>query len=558
LMKRLFSLIWLFSIPLSFLSPSALADTPEAKILVNQAGYDLDGPKRVLLQSNFDPREIHFYEITQGSAAFSQREWGETQYLDAWNLWYREANLPDLPAGEYRLLARWQGQTVESPPVWIGTRRLSGRTGPLAAYFFYAQRCGAEVKGWHGPCHLDDARMRDGSHRDLSGGWHDAGDYNKYNGYTPLSVYALARFAMSPASRTADWPRDQPGPVEEAMWGARWLQKCQDPAAKKIIGRVYSGVRFWGRPEDETDQIPGNGDDRPVDVYDWNENEMTVAAWSALYRSTGDPAWRVLALGLWDVVEAYDLGFDLAMRAKRLLAAVELFRATGDQRFLIDSQNQATVILARQESDGAWPLWIMALVDYGIIASALAEFALAFPWSELASSVRNSLRRYLDFWESRMVQPFGIPQWSGQDIFYPPLQDEWYVGQNSMYLSQAWAGLLISRVLGREESRARPWASGCLDWVLGVNPFGICLMNEAGSVHLPKNHHRYDRIPNGKNGIVPGAVLNGIIRLDSAHDLPYLDLLGNGWRTNEPWLPHNAYFLLALSEWDQKKSRSPF
>jgi hypothetical protein len=118
-----------------------------------------------------------------------------------------------------------------------------------------------------------------------------------------------------------------------------------------------------------------------------------------------------------------------------------------------------------------------------------------------------------------------------------------------MYLSQAWAGLLIFRLLRLKDIRARWWAAGCLDWVLGMNPFGVCLMNEAGTLHLKRYHHRYDQIPNGKDGNIPGAIANGIVRQSSDLDLPYLDLEGNWWRTNEPWLPHNAYFLLALAEW---------
>jgi hypothetical protein len=117
-----------------------------------------------------------------------------------------------------------------------------------------------------------------------------------------------------------------------------------------------------------------------------------------------------------------------------------------------------------------------------------------------------------------------------------------------MYLSQAWAGSLISGVIPEEKARLLPLVSGCLGWVLGVNPFGICMMAGAGSVPLPLYHHRYDSIRNGKAGRVPGAICNGITRLGIDLDLPYLDLEGNSWRTNEPWLPHNAYFLLALSE----------
>jgi hypothetical protein len=73
-------------------------------------------------------------------------------------------------------------------------------------------------------------------------------------------------------------------------------------------------------------------------------------------------------------------------------------------------------------------------------------------------------------------------------------------------------------------------------------------MSGAGTVHLQRYHHRYDQIPNGRNGNIPGAIANGIVRRTTNEDIPYLDLEGNWWRTNEPWLPHNAYYLLSLSE----------
>lgn len=543
----------------SFLAPVLKADTAQAdiKLLVNQAGYDADRPKRILLQANFNPTEIQNYDIVRGNETVGSGVWRAPEEVGAWSLWYRTADLPSLPAAEYRVRVRWHGSDFLSPPFQVGIDRLLKKTAPLASHFFYAQRCGAEVPGWHAACHLDDARLPDGSHRDLTGGWHDAGDYNKYNGYTPLAVFALARFAQSQAALAVDWERYSPSPLDEAIWGGEWLRKCQDPATRKIVGRVFSGFSFWGRPENETDNIAGNADDRPLEIYEWNENEMTAAAWASLYLATGDSQWKKLALGLWEIVEAHDPGTDLTQRAKRLLAAGELYRATSEMRFILAAQRDAVDVIGRQDADGGWPLGPLAIVDYGLVAAALAEFARVFPEGPAFSSVIESLRRYLDFWASRRLKPFSIPKWSEEEIFYSSPPGEWYIGQNSMYLSQAWAGLVISKVLRPRDLRARLWATGCLGWVLGVNPLGVCLMNEAGTVHLKRYHHRYDQIPNGKSGNVPGAIANGVVRQAADLDLPYLDLEGNWWRTNEPWLPHNAYFLLALSEWatEEKPSR---
>jgi hypothetical protein len=521
----------------------------ELKILVNQAGYDLGSQKHVLLQTNFDPQNIREFEVIRENKTVYLGKWAEPQKINAWDLWYRKAILPVSTPGQYVVRVRWQEKLFESPPFRVEADRLFRHTAPLSTYFFYAQRCGTEVPGWHGACHLDDGRMPDGSHRDLAGGWHDAGDYNKYNGYTPLAVYALSKLALSPSVHVAEWEKNLPTPQEEALWGARWLAKCQDKETKKIIGRVFSGFMYWGPPEDETDNVAGNEDDRKVDVYEWNENEMTVAAWASTYQMTGDPMWKSLAMDLWSVVSAHDPGSNLVQRAKRLLAATELFQITKDYELLEECQEDAIFLLAHQEMDGGWPLWRMAIVDYGLIAAALAKFALTFPESSVSSSVHEALIRYLNCWANRMVKPFTIPKWNDEEIFYPFLPNEWYVGQNSMYLSQAWAGLLISQATLRMTLRLRSWVSGCLDWIFGLNPFGICMMEGAGSVHLKMYHHRYDQIPNGKEGRIPGAICNGITRLRTDLDLPYLDLESNAWQTNEPWLPHNSYMLLVLSEW---------
>ncbi len=528
---------------------------PEICLLVNQAGYDTLGPKRVWLQANFEPQEIASFQLLLEGEVVYRAYWGPVHKIETWSLWYREGIFSSwLQSGEYQVRIKWGSRFIESPSFLISAHQITERTGPLATQFFLIQRCGTEVLGWHAPCHQDDAKMPDGSHRDLTGGWHDAGDYNKYNGYTPLAVYALAKFAEGPGTSVRLWSSDFDEPLEEALWGGSWLRKCQDPESKKLIYAVFSGYGYWGVPERETDNTLGSSDDRPVILpFQWNENEMAAAAYAVLYRKTGDPAWKQAAEELWNVVQQHDFD-DIIRGAKRLLAAVELFRSTENIQYQAMAESYAEYLIQAQDESGGWPSWPLALVDYGLPAASLAEFYIAIPKSELALKAQESLQQYMSFWASRRSTPFDIPKWSKNEYFYRYISDQWYVGQNSMYLSQAWAGFLISQIVSRGRGKAYLWASGCLDWVLGANPLGICMMYGAGSNHLEKYHHRYDSISNGKNGCVPGAICNGFTRKRVDMDFPYLDLEGNSWQTDEPWLPHNAYFLLALSA---KKEKIP-
>ena len=93
-----------------------------------------------------------------------------------------------------------------------------------------------------------------------------------------------------------------------------------------------------------------------------------------------------------------------------------------------------------------------------------------------------------------------------------------------------------------------------LDFVFGNNPFGISMVEGVGIHNPPIYHHRYAHIPGNPRGAVPGAIVNGIIERNGA---PFLNVnsaagssiqnqLGNAM-SNEPWLPHNVHFMLAIS-----------
>ncbi len=116
---------------------------------------------------------------------------------------------------------------------------------------FYYQRCGTDKRekyageNWKdGYCHFGASQDRDcrlitdqssGTSKDLSGGWHDAGDYNKYINYADGTVHDLL-FAYE--ERTKVWGddfnlpesgNDMPDILDEIKWELDWMLKMQNP-----------------------------------------------------------------------------------------------------------------------------------------------------------------------------------------------------------------------------------------------------------------------------------------------------------------------------------------
>jgi hypothetical protein len=158
--------------------------------------------------------------------------------------------------------------------------------------------------------------------------------------------------------------------------------------------------------------------------------------------------------------------------------------------------------------------------------------------------------------------PFGIIRHdAGGTPFFFKSRDAWFGGQNSAYCSTAWAAYLASRVFADDPTfarRLRAHAANQVHWILGMNPLNLCMFEGRGNSARIKYHHLYAEIRGHSRGAVPGAIPNGIIRAPGNADRPWFDLRSGagslpGPESAEPWLPHNAYYLLVLSAGGQPK-----
>ena len=548
---------------------SLAAEEHEIEILIDQVGYNVGEPFRLLVATQTFP--------TQGPAAFRLVDpHGRTyessltalgravgQNESDWGRYYFEGIVAGPAPGSYDLIVELGDRSATIQGVHVAPTLRLRQTGELAYRFYYVQRCGHAVPGWHGLCHMDDAKLPDGTHVDVTGGYHNAGDFHKHMmDNTPVSVYAMMRAYETHRAFFDAIDRDdnqRADILDEAVWGAAWLRKMVNPKTGRIWMNVTNDIDYYGTPERDTDGIPGTADDRLVGTTDPPDlGAFTIAAWAALSRYVPDAAYLEDAEKLWSV---YEDRIVTGYNARHVLSALELRRSTRNAEYELAARRIVRNLLTLQDGQG----WFarrpdggpeLKLVDEGTTPAGLARYSLAEPESPLTLQAKESLRRYFA-WSFRMADnPFGlIRNYTGGEPFYFKSRDAWFGGGNSQYCSTAWAAFLAARVFEDEPmfaSRLRAHAANQVHWILGINPLDLCMFEGKGNSGRIYYHHLYAEIPGHPRGAVPGAVPNGIAREPGNADRPWFDLRSGtgslpGAESAEPWLPHNAYYLLVLS-----------
>jgi len=550
---------------------------PVLRVLANQVGYELAGPKSAVLASNFFPAEgttlgvqllaSDGHPVLEKQVPCAGRIYGGRP--DDWGWYFWRVDFSEWQkAGEYRLASSNNDVRGGSFSFDIERGAILNRTAAGAVDFFFVQRCGCDVPGWHMACHLDDALLPDGSHQDATGGWHSAGDYNKpmWQFGDSGASYALATALEAQPQLFGRWKRAETNlaaALDEAWWGAKFLAKMQNPADGSMRGDVLQGPgrtwMKWTAPDVHTDNQIGTADD-PVIAAAAPNAPLTIAAWVAVAR-------QLSAAGIAsDYVERADRLWTLSTAAESaeanpllLIGALELDRTHRGDKYRQFARRSVQSLLQSQKPNGAMP---GDTGDHGdVAAAAVTLFALQYEDDPLRASITDAMRRYLEFCLARTDNPFGMTR-QGTDepeasYFHPTVG----LGVNFWILSRAWAALLIHQLT--HDPRALVYATDQIDWVLGKNPLNLCMFEGHGGLNPPRYHHRYNMIAGRERGAVPGAIPNGMVRDMGLVDRPGFDMSRGGnrapsFRTSEPWLVHNMFYLLAASSLDKSvNSESP-
>lgn len=472
--------------------------TPRVRIYVNQVGYEIMAPKKFTVAANFDPEKKTCLLVDAKGSPVQEVKLGEGKRIESvsggdWGEWYWRGDFTgyDSPGG-YRFRVTMDAHTAESPVFEIGQDLLWSRTLGTAFAAFQGHRCGVEVAGIHPACHLDDP---------IAGGWHQGSDYGKTEDALCLwllaSAYGVAkwRFEKSPELAAAI--------QAEIAYGATYLQRSFGEEGS-WRGAPVSRPDYWGAAQSETDNVPDTGDERRLDPG-IEDPQLPV---SALARSA---RW-MLAEERAGWAETAGRGLDYGM--KQGYKGPWSFNVATDLYVMQNSDSYAA--LMKTLYPGPNPICAENVVDYESLVDPNATWSLTV-----------ALYQQADKMVKLSNNPFGV--YTGgtavQPIFFdtPAAAGEKAMG-NSRRILEA-AGLAAQAYRYHPTPEILAFVYDQLNWILGVNPYSVCLMEGAGSMPVPSYAHRYSAGGLAR-GAVPGAIANGITGRSSGDDRPWFDMTG--------------------------------
>ncbi|MCD6407802.1 glycoside hydrolase family 9 protein, partial [bacterium] len=323
----------------------------EIEFLMSQAGFEKDGYKDVVVRTKEKFTSQPFLEIYKKdnkTPVFKKQMeyWGKYK----WGRHYYRVEFSELKKeGEYFLKVIYNNKEQQSPvfPIKHGLYRDLAKNG---VKYFYYQRSGCEIPGWHKACHLDDAWVTNFNtskkyyHVDLTGGWFDAADLNKWLDPQGWYVRSVANVYNKLKDERKDFLKGKlPDIVEEAKWGAEYIKKSY-----KGNGEFYFCVKIfdWKTPPDEdTDNIPGNDDDRCSNVI-LPETCATLglASFALTLKNIGNeeaPVYLQTAIDAFtnqtenpEIVKKLKLAGIQEDNICLTLSAIDLYKVTKDKKYL--------------------------------------------------------------------------------------------------------------------------------------------------------------------------------------------------------------------------------
>jgi hypothetical protein len=569
----------------------------EVAILVNQIGYELDGPKRALVAlaapapaaatgpgGTWPGGTFHIVD-EDGGPAFE-------------GLLRREGEVPGwrgrrFASAEFGALARPGRYVVrvgnaESAPFEIGRELLLERTLGAVLGYLRSQRCRDPWDSADRQCAFFGGGR---APVDVHGGWHDAsGDVSKYLSHlsyanfmnpqqTPIVVWNLLWAEAILPARHAELRRRL---AEEAVHGGDFLVRMLDPE-----GYFYTTVfDRWSKQLGERDICTyetQKGIKNTRYKAGWRQGAGAAIAALARLAASGHRGEKSAD----DYLAAAERGFahvDAHGRAYlddgreniidddcALLAAAELFGATRATKYADAARRRAASLSARLATDAAGRGYWRAddgtrpyfhAVEAGLPALALLRWAELTDRDEdrapLRAAAATSLAAELaltdevpnpfGYARQLVVSPGGAPRTS---FFFPHVNESgyWWQGENARLGSLAAAATRALAVgampaAGGARERLRRYAHDQLDWILGKNPFDACMLHGFGRGNV---NYQTDW-PNVHGGIYNG-VTGGYADetdIDFAPPTPAADG-DHGWRWTEQWIPHAAWYILAVA-----------
>ena len=568
-------------------------DIAGGKILINHVSYQIDQPKRLVFQTQSvkEPDKFQILDLTGKTVYESSFKKGGK--IDQWHTGnafagdFTEFNTE----GKFYITTVYNDQTIKSEPFIISKNNLGKECLPLLVQGFQSERCAP-------PYDTKDRKMSFFGKRndtmDVHGGWYDAsGEKGKYLSHlcfsnyfnpqqTPMVVWNMLESADLYSS--SKQPKDKvllQSLLDEAVYGSDFLVRMQDKEGY-FYTIVFAG---WTTDPDQREICAYEGHDgERTEDYQAAFREGAGIAIAALARTAktgikGDydsETYLKTAIRGFDHLLKYNLQYvddgkeNIIDKYTALLAATELFNTTGENKYLDHARNYAKELTAYLKSDEQYNSWWSADADgkrpYFHAAEAGLPLIALYRYLQIekdnkyrdmaVSAINKSVAHEIKI-TSEVNNPFGYarqyvksPDSKKHSSFFIPHKNEtgyWWQGEDARLASLASAFNLVQPYLDAEtQKKAKEYAVNQINWILGLNPYDACMMEGIG-----RNNPDYQEDGNSLN--YKGGICNGVTGgFENESDIAFMPLPQNDdsnhrWRWSEQWIPHPAWFILAVA-----------
>lgn len=482
--------------------------TPVA-IKVNQLGYKPDDTK--IFVSKLD-KEITTYEIldaTTKEVVYTGTFTDEYTNSKSGDGSQRQADFSDLTApGTYIVSVDGIGESYEFT---IGDDVYDNVYKDVVR-MLYLQRCGcvldSELAGdfAHDACHMQETTIY-GTDTviDVTGGWHDAGDYGRYvvpGAKTIMDIFMAYEQTDDAKSDNLDIPESGngvPDLLDEARYELEWMFKMQAED-----GGVYHKVTCANFPETvvataETEPLivspvsaTATGDFAAVMAHAYHiykeydaefANQCLAASKNAYDYLIANEGTMVGFTNPEDIVTG-EYG-DGGLSDELFWASIELYVVTGDSTYL----DKAVELYNAKTTGFGWA----GVGYYGMYTYLYSDESLQIN-EELTTAFTDTIISACD--ESMRK--------ANKDSYFVSLADNYPWGSNMTVANEGILYYIAYDLTGNEEYAECGRLQ--LDYLLGVNPTGYCYVTGYGSCSPEHTHHR-PSMALGKT--MPGMLVGG-------------------------------------------------
>lgn len=528
---------------------------------INQVGFLIDAPKYFFINEPADSFFLH--DVLDGMLVFKGAIELKVKNDPATGMDVYKGDFSgfDTPGKYYIVLANGK----KSPTFEISDTVYNDLfNASLKSYYF--QRCGEDLEGKyageyaHGKCHTKDANfhpLTGSGFKDVTGGWHDAGDYGKYVVNAGVTVGTLlmayeffpAKF-LSDSLNIPESSNGIPDILDETIFEINWMLKMQreDGAVfTKVTKEKFEDFIMPDKDVEAGRLIYQISSTATADfaailakasrlISDYNKDlakkylNAAISAWQFLSNNPEIIPTGGFKNPVGTVTGEYGDNDDSDERA---WAAAELFITTGDKEYL-----DYFTKYARKNNFHFKSISWSQLNDLAYFTILINSSKRNIP-DEITDKIKAELLGYSEYLLAKSNK-------DGYGVTILPGEYRW--GSNSDVLNNALILIIANEITG--EKNFYNLALEQLNYILGANAHKISFVTGIGTDYVRNPHHR----PSASDGIVepvPGLlsggpnqnlqdpVLQKLFNQNTPPALCFVDDTGS-WSSNEIAINWNA------------------